>query len=56
MIYDGFPWDIKGIAEVGFRRELDLICQTDVHREQVPFTPTDLGNRAFSLAFGLGFA
>ena len=32
MVYDGFPWDIKGIAEIGFRRELDLICQTDVHR------------------------
>ena len=39
VVYDGFPWDIKGIAEIGFRRELDLICQTDVHREQVEFTP-----------------
>ena len=22
VVYDGFPWDIKGIAEIGFRREL----------------------------------
>ena len=21
VVYDGFPWDIKGIAEIGFRRE-----------------------------------
>ena len=36
VVYDGFPWDIKGIAEIGFRRELELvICQTDVHREEV---------------------
>ena len=39
VVYDGYPWDIKGIAEIGFRREMDLICQTDVHREQVEFTP-----------------
>ena len=44
MVYDGFPWDIKGIAEIGFRRELDLICQTDVHRPGVNFTPVvDMG-------------
>ena len=44
VVYDGFPWDIKGIAEIGFRRELDLICQTDVHRETVNFTPVvDMG-------------
>ena len=39
VVYDGFPWDIKGIAELGYRRELELICQTDVHRPMVPFTP-----------------
>ena len=39
VVYDGFPWDIKGIAEIGFRRELELICQTDVHRDEVLFTP-----------------
>ena len=39
VVYDGLPWDIKGIAEIGFRRELDLICQTDVHRPEVTFTP-----------------
>ena len=38
VVYDGLPWDIKGIAEVGFRRELDLICQTDVDRGPVAFT------------------
>ena len=39
VVYDGFPWDIKGIAELGFRREMELICQTDVHRQMVAFTP-----------------
>ena len=39
VVYDGFPWDIKGIAELGRRQELLLICQTDVHRPMVPFTP-----------------
>ena len=39
VVYDGFPWDIKGIAELGRRRELELICQTDVHRPGVMFTP-----------------
>ena len=39
VIYDGFPWDIKGIGELGYRRELELFCQTDVHREEVTFTP-----------------
>ena len=39
VVYDGFPWDIKGIAELGYRRELELICQTDVHRPEVAFTP-----------------
>ena len=39
VVYDGFPWDIKGIAELGRRRELELICQTDVHRPGVTFTP-----------------
>ena len=44
VVYDGFPWDIKGIAEIGYRRELDLICQTDVHRPGVNFTPVvDMG-------------
>ena len=39
VVYDGFPWDIKGIAELGYRRELELYCQTDVHRPGVNFTP-----------------
>ena len=39
VVYGGFPWDIKGIAELGLRQELELICQTDVHRPMVPFTP-----------------
>ena len=30
MIYDGFAWDIKGIGELGYRRELELFCQTDL--------------------------
>ena len=25
VIYDGFPWDIKGIGELGYRRELELL-------------------------------
>ena len=53
MVYAGFPWDIKGIAEIGYRRELELFCQTDVHRPEVAFTPTDpnaIG--AFTNAFG----
>ena len=44
VVYDGLPWDIKGIVKIGFRRELELICQTDVHRPGVTFTPvTDAG-------------
>ena len=44
VVYDGFPWDIKGIGEVGYRRELELFCQTDVTRPQISFTPvTDAG-------------
>ena len=44
VVYDGFPWDIKGIAELGYRRELELFCQTDVHRPETAFTPvTDAG-------------
>ena len=32
VVYDGLLWDIRGIAEVGLRRGLELICQTDVSR------------------------
>lgn len=32
VVYDGLAWDIKGMAEIGYRRELELFCQTDVHR------------------------
>ena len=32
LIYSGLIWDIKGIAEIGRRRALELICQTDVDR------------------------
>ena len=39
LIYDDLPWDIKGIAEWGFRDQLELTCQTDVHRPEVGFTP-----------------
>ncbi len=39
VVYDGLPWDIKGIRELGYRRELELICQTDVSRPGVAFTP-----------------
>ena len=39
VVYDGFLWDINGIAEVGYRRELELYCQTDVHHEEIAFTP-----------------
>ena len=30
LVYDGLAWGIKGIGELGFRRELELTCQTDV--------------------------
>ena len=30
LVYDGLAWAIKGIEEIGFRRELELVCQTDV--------------------------
>ena len=33
IVYDGLAWDIKGIREVGFRRELLLYCQTDASRK-----------------------
>ena len=33
VIHDGLPWDIKGIAEIGYRRGLTLYCQTDVSRK-----------------------
>ena len=39
VVYNDFAWDIKGIAELGRRRELELICQTDVARPPVHFTP-----------------
>ena len=35
VIFDNLPWDIKGIAEVGHRRQLELFCQTDVHRATI---------------------
>ena len=55
VVYDGFPWDIKGIAELGYRRELELICQTDVHRPEAAFTPIHTWSRGFSNGFSLGF-
>ena len=39
VVYDALPWDIKGIAQIGHRRELELFCQTDVGRPGVNFTP-----------------
>lgn len=41
IVYDGLPWDIEGIGEWGRRAELELHCQTDVHRPMVSFTPLD---------------
>ena len=41
VVYDGYVWDIEGIAEIGHRRELELFCQTDVHRPEAAFTPID---------------
>ena len=35
VIYNNFLWDIKGRAEVGFRRFLDLHCVTDTSRRLV---------------------
>lgn len=32
VVYDGLGWDIEGIAEIGFRRYLELTCQTDTGR------------------------
>ena len=32
VVYDGLAWDIKGIEEIGRRRELLLHCQTDASR------------------------
>ena len=32
VVYDGHGWDIEGIGEIGFRRELELHCQTDASR------------------------
>lgn len=32
IVYDGYAWDITGIAEIGFRRELEIYCETDVGR------------------------
>ena len=31
VVFDNLGWDVKGIARVG-RSELELYCQTDVHR------------------------
>ena len=39
VVFDGFAWDIQGISELGYRRELALYCQTDATRPVVPFTP-----------------
>ena len=30
VVYEGFNWDIEGINEVGFRRELELSISADV--------------------------
>ena len=32
IVYDGLAWSIEGIGEIGYRRELELFCQTDVDR------------------------
>ena len=32
VIYDGLIWDIEGIEEIGFRRELELSISADVSR------------------------
>ena len=30
VVYDGYAWDIEGIGELGYRRELELHCRADV--------------------------
>ena len=32
VVYDGLAWGIKGIEEIGRKRELLLYCQTDASR------------------------
>ena len=52
----GWHGTLKASRRFGYRRELELFCQTDVHRPEVAFTPTDpnaIG--AFTNAFGAGF-
>ena len=38
VIYDERAWDIRGIAELGFRRHLELLCQADIGGVVHPFT------------------
>ena len=38
VIYDERAWDIRGIAEIGFRRKLELLTQADIGGVLYPFT------------------
>ena len=38
VIYDERAWDIRGIAEIGFRKKLELFVQADIDGELHPFS------------------
>ena len=38
VIYDERAWDIRGIAELGFRHKLELLAQADISGVRYPFT------------------
>ena len=57
VVYDSFTWDIEGIDELGFRRELELSLSADVSAAVVfEQTEFELAGRAFGAGFGRGFA
>ena len=38
VIYDELAWDIRGIAEFGYRDRLELLCQAEIGNQRFPFT------------------
>ena len=38
VIYDERAWDIRGIAEIGFKNKLELLVQANIGSERHPFT------------------
>ena len=38
VIYDELAWDIRGIAEFGYRDRLELLCQAEIGNKRFPFT------------------